>query len=334
MTATIKDVALKAGVSVATVSRVLNGTAKVSDDAREAVLKAQRELGFYLNANARTLAKKDSDTIGILVSDISDPYFASMIKSCDVLANSMGKHLLITQGFYDPIREHKALDSLLSHKCSGLILHVLGLNDDVLSDYMKRFPQIVLINRYLEGFEHRCVNIDNEDAMYSVVSYLIENGHKKIAYITSSFNIKDANDRLEGYKKALREHNLPIDEDLIIKSQPSLEGGAKAAKELLSLGVDRFTAVACYSDSIAASAMSTFEHNGIQVPKQVSFTGFDDLFLSSCLNPALTTVTNPIEKMGAGALKLSLALRNNDNSYKIETFKTELIKRNSVEKLN
>ena len=99
MAATIRDVAKRANVSVATVSRVLNGTAKVSDSAKDAVLKAQKELGFYLNANARTLAKKDSETIGILVSDISDAYFGSMIKSCDVVANSLGKSLLITQGF-------------------------------------------------------------------------------------------------------------------------------------------------------------------------------------------------------------------------------------------
>ena len=150
MSITIRDVAKRADVSVATVSRVLNGSAKVSEEAKNAVLKAQKELGLYFNANARTLARKDSATIGVLVSDISDPYFASMIKSCDITANELGNSLLITQGFYDAKREQEALDNLLSHQCSGIIIHVLGISDEVLSDYMKRFPYIVLINRLLK----------------------------------------------------------------------------------------------------------------------------------------------------------------------------------------
>lgn len=183
MAATIRDVAKRANVSVATVSRVLNGTAKVSDSAKDAVLKAQKELGFYLNANARTLAKKDSETIGILVSDISDAYFGSMIKSCDVVANSLGKSLLITQGFYDPVREKNAIDSLLSHQCSGLIIHAMAIDDAVLSDYMSRFHEIVLVNRILKGYEDRCVNIDNKGAMYKEIEYLIKNGHKKNRFL-------------------------------------------------------------------------------------------------------------------------------------------------------
>ena len=333
MAATIKDVALKANVSVATVSRVLNGTAKVSDTAKAAVLKAQRELGFYLNANARTLARQDSQTIGILVSDISDPYFASMIKACDVTANALNKSLLITQGFYDAKREQKALDNLLSHQCSGIIIHVLGISDEVLSDYMKRFPYIVLINRLLKGFEDRCVTIDNEQAMFNVVNYLIEQGHQKIAYVQSEYEVADNTQRLSGYKKALIAHNLEVDDSLILKAHPSLEGGSKVAKELIDIGLNKFTAVACYSDTIAAALMTNLINSGISVPNNVSITGFDNLFLSSCMIPALTTVINPIEQMGKRALELSIALKNGDHSFKLGSFETKLVCRNSVKKL-
>ncbi|MGN1280837.1 MAG: LacI family DNA-binding transcriptional regulator [Succinivibrio sp.] len=333
MSVTIRDVAKKAGVSVATVSRVLNGTAKVSDEARDAVIKAQMELGFYLNANARTLAKKDSQTIGILVSDISDAYFASMIKACDVAATAMGKSLLITQGFYDANREKKAIDSLISHQCSGLIVHALAIDDENLVNYMNKFPYIILVNRILKGYEDRCVYIDNEKGMYDEITYLISQGHRKIAYINSSFDIMDAHQRLSGYKRALNDHGISIDESLILNVPPSLEGGAAAAAKLLEIGTDRFTAIACYSDTIAASAMSIFENRGISVPEEVSFTGFDDLFLSSCLSPALTTVKNPIEKMGQMALELSIKRYAGNTEAMAENFQTELVVRKSVKKL-
>ena len=334
MAVTIKDVAQKANVSVATVSRVLNGTAKVSESARQAVLEAQKELGFYLNANARTLARQDSQTIGVLVSDISDPYFARMIKACDVLANSQGKSLLITQGLYDKKREKQALDNLISHQCSAIIAHVLDIPDEILKDYMERFPYIVLINKLLKGFEDRCVCIDNQSAMYNVVSYLIENGHKKIAYVQSTFSVADNQQRLLGYKQAMKAHNLEIDEKLIFKATPSLEGGVEVAKQLFKIGLDKFTAVACYSDTIAAALMNGFLNHGVKVPEDISITGFDNLFLSSCLYPALTTVINPVDVMGQQALLLSLALKNGDHSFKLGEFKTKLVCRDSVKNLN
>ncbi|SKA67251.1 LacI family DNA-binding transcriptional regulator [Succinivibrio dextrinosolvens] len=333
MTVTIRDVAKKANVSVATVSRVLNGTAKVSDEARNAVLAAQSELGFYLNANARTLAKKDSETIGVLVSDISDPYFGTMIKSCDMEANAMGKSLLIAQGFYDPVREQKAIDSLLSHQCSGMLVHALAIDDIILSDYMRRFPYIVLINRRLRGFEDRCVIIDNHNGMYDLTNYLIKFGHKKIAYVTSSFGISDAQERFSGFKKACADNNIEINPRLILSVPPSLEGGKMAAEQLMKIGIDQFSVVMCYCDTIAASAMSTFENNGIKIPDDISITGFDDLFIASCLNPALTTVTNPIGIMGKEALKLSLARYKKDYDFTIPQFKTELIIRKSVQEI-
>lgn len=333
MTPTIRDVAKKANVSVATVSRVLNGTAKVSDTAKEAVLKAQSSLGFHLNANARTLAKQDSETIGVLVSDIADPYFGAMIKSCDMAANAIGKSLLITQGFYDPIREQKAIDSLLSHQCSGLLVHALAIDDIVLSDYMRRYPYIVLINRRLKGFEDRCVIIDNKNGMYDLINYLIKFGHKKIAYVTSSFDIIDAQERFEGFRKACDDNDVKIDPKLILSVPPSLEGGKQAAEQLIKLGIDKFSVVVCYCDTIAASLMAIFENNGIKIPQDISITGFDDLFIASCLNPALTTVTNPIGLMGKQALELSLARYKKDFDFVIPEFKTELIIRKSVREI-
>ena len=189
----------------------------------------------------------------------------------------------------------------------------------------------------LKGYEDRCVNIDNKGAMYKEIKYLIKNGHKKIAFINSSFDIIDAHQRKEGYLEAMKAHHLEVNEELMLSVPPSLEGGAQAAEKLLQVlkkDKNAFTAIACYSDTIAASAMSIFENRGIKVPEEVSFTGFDDLFLSSCLSPALTTVRNPIDDMGKNALLLSLDRASGENKFKISPFKTELIVRKSVTDLS
>lgn len=329
--ATIRDVAKIANVSVATVSRVLNGTAKVSDEARNAVLEATHKLGFYLNANARALAQKDSETIGVLVSEVSDPYFGVMVRSCEEVAHSNEKILLVTQGFHEVERELRAIDSLLSHRCAGLIVHALAVPDDVMAEYMRSFPYMVMINRVLPGFEDRCVNINNFKGMYLTTQTLIENGHKRIAFVNSSHRILDADQRFNGYKQAMLDAGNTIDENLVLRVSPSLEGGTAAAQTLLQRK-DEFTAVACYNDALAAALMAVFADQGIKVPEQISVIGFDNLFLSSCLNPPLTTVTNPVDIMGKYATLLSLALYNHQE-FKLPEFETRLIWRKSVRNL-
>ena len=135
--ATIRDVAKLAGVSVATVSRVLNGSSKVSQQSREAVLKAQHELDFHLNASARTLARKDSEIIGVTVSDLSDPYFGCMVKACENAARRLSCSLIVCQGFHEEQREIVAIDTLLTHHCRGLIVHALTIPDDHMADYLR-----------------------------------------------------------------------------------------------------------------------------------------------------------------------------------------------------
>ncbi len=330
---TIRDVAQKAHVSVATVSRVLNGTARVSENARQAVLAAQRELGFFLNANARALAQRDSETIGVLVSEISDPYFGVMIRASEEVAQKDGKILLVTQGFHEVQRELKAIDSLLSHRCSGLVIHALAVDDEVLTEYMTAFPYMVLINRILHGFENRCVNINNFEGQRIAANALIKNGHRKIAYVNSSHRILDASERLAGFKTAMREAGLTVNENLIIHVPPSLEGGAIAAEELLK-HKGEFTAVACYNDALAAAVMARFADVGIAIPDEVSIVGFDNIFLSSCLTPPLTTVSNPVDIMGKYATMLSVALYQHQEDFKIPDFETELIERKSIKKIN
>ncbi len=305
--ATIRDVAKLAGVSVATVSRVLNGSSKVSQQSREAVLKAQHELDFHLNASARTLARKDSEIIGVTVSDLSDPYFGCMVKACENAARRLSCSLIVCQGFHEEQREIVAIDTLLTHHCRGLIVHALTIPDDHMADYLRRVPSMVLINREVPGFEDRCVNIDNEKGEYLAVCQLIAAGHRHIAYIGSRHSILDAKERLTGYRRAMQEHGLSCPPQLMVADEPSLEGGIRAARELLARGV-YFSAVAVYNDTMAAGSMSVFNSRGLQIPADISMVGFDDLLLARCLNPQLSTITNPVEEMGEAAVQLSNSL--------------------------
>ena len=327
---TIRDVARLANVSVATVSRVLNGSSKVSEQSRRAVLIAQKELSFCLNANARALAHQDSEIIGATVPDLSDPYFGAMIRACERTAQLQGFTLLVLQGFHDPLREEKAIENLISHQCRGLIIHALSMKEQDLKAYMQRIPYMVLVNRELEGFKDRCISIDNEKGEYLAVKHLIEKGHKKIAYIGSSHKIHDAFERKAGFLKALHEAGLEADPKLILEDEPYLEGGAAATRLLLSRKVP-FTAIACYNDNMAAGVMSEIFEAGLSIPDDVSVVGFDDLFLARCLNPKLTTIHHPVDEMGRDAVLLSTSIYNQSPEPFIpSTFEVNLVERKSV----
>ncbi len=329
---TIRDVARLANVSVATVSRVLNGSSKVSQKSKDAVLQAQKELGFYLNANARALAQRDSHTIGVVVSQISDPYFGEAVQACDDSIHELGYNLLVGQGYHNAEREKRAIDDLISYQCRGLIVHALALSEKELMAYMDTIPYMVMINRVLPGYESRCINCDNYLGECLAVEELIAHGHTKIAYINSSHTIEDTTERLQGYCDTLEKHGIKYDPSLVFNGSPSLEGGSDAAAQLLAhhQPIKDFTAVACYSDVMAAGLMATLHQNKLRIPEDISITGFDNLFLSTCLIPTLTTVNNPVRQMAEEALHRSLNLYEGKPIDAPHRADVHLVRRDSV----
>lgn len=333
---TIRDVAKRAQVSVATVSRVLNGSPKVSTKSRDAVLTAQKELGFYLNANARALAQRDSHTIGVVVSDVSDPYFGNVIRSCEDVVHNVGYNLIVSQGYHNIQRERQAIDDLLTYQCRGLVVHALTLSDQELTDYMEKVPYMVLINRVLKGFEERCLTCDNYTGERLAVDELIAQGHTKIAFIGSSHKILDSRERRNGYLDSLKSHGLKSERKLVTSGDPSLEGGAHAATKLLANatpGKD-FTAIAVYSDVMAAGVMGVLHQNHYRIPEDISITGFDNLYLSRCLIPQLTTIDNPISTMAQEAIQRSIALYEGKTIPEPHMLEVKLIVRDSIKNLN
>ncbi|WP_338453932.1 HTH-type transcriptional regulator GalR [Aeromonas veronii] len=332
--ATIKDVALLSGVSVATVSRVINHSPKASQASREAVFKAMNELNYHPNANARALAHQNNETLGLIVADVSDPFFGTMVKAVEQVAQSTGNFLLIGNGYHDAAKEKHVIEQLIGHSCSGLVVHAKMLPDEELIQMMSYVPGMVLINRIVPGFESRCVALDDRYGSWLATRHLIQEGHKKIGFLCSNHQISDSQDRLQGYLDALQEHNIPVDERLISRGSPDELGGEAAMTELLSRG-QQTTAVVCYNDSMAAGALSVLSDNGIDVPQDLSLVGFDDVLISRYLRPRLTTVRYPIIAMATQAAELAIALaKGGPLPQTTHMFSPTLVRRHSVRSID
>lgn len=328
--ATIKDVARLAGVSVATVSRVINNSPKASDASRQAVSSAMEELNYHPNANARALAQQNTETIGLIVGDVSDPFFGAMVKAVEQVAYRTGNFLLIGNGYHNEQKERQAIEQLIRHRCAALVVHAKKIPDSELISLMKQMPGMVLINRTLPGFEQRCVALDDRYGAWLATRHLIQQGHTKIGYLCSNHPISDADDRLQGYYDALKEHDIPINDRLVTFGEPDESGGEQAMTELLGRG-KHFTAVASYNDSMAAGAMGVLNDNGIDVPKEISLIGFDDILISRYVRPRLTTVRYPIVTMATQAAELAMALAENRPLPEVtHIFSPTLVRRHSV----
>ncbi|KKD61055.1 transcriptional regulator [Grimontia sp. AD028] len=307
--ATIKDVARKAGVSVATVSRVINGSPLTKSDTADLVKRTMRELGYRPNAAARTLVSKRSRAIGVVVADVSDPFFGSLVKHVDTIAHRQGHHLLIGNGYHDAAREKQAIESLIQNQVASLIVHSKALDDDTLRAFSEEHGSIVFINRLIPGLEDRCIYLDNYRGAYLATEHLIEKGHRYVAYIGSSHSIEDTVQRQKGYEDALNTYRVTDETHPVMMAfdTPEETGGERAMAKLMTDN-EHLSAVFCYNDVMAAGAITALTDRGYRVPEDVSVVGFDDSLIARYLHPKLTSVRYPIEQMAALAAEQAIAL--------------------------
>ena len=337
--ATIKDVAKLAEVSVATVSRVINKSPKASEAAITAVTQAMQALGYRPNANARALVSQSTNTIGVLVGDVSDPFFGAMIKSIDNIARQHGKHLLIGNGYHNADSEREVIELLINNRCDTLIIHSKSLSNGELIAFAKEVPGMVLINRFIAEIAERCIALDNHRGSYLATEFLIKNGHQHIGYICSNHDIEDTEQRKQGYLDALQAHQLTAPQSYIEYGTPDEDGGEMAMTNLLAKNLP-ITAIAAYNDYMAAGCLSVLEDNGLTIPTQMSLIGFDDGLIAKYLHPKLTTVRYPIQIMAeqatqlafqlATAAKQSMPQKAEPDSSITHTFVPTLVKRLSV----
>lgn len=329
--ATIKDVANLAGVSIATASRVINDGPNIRDSTKAAVKDAMERLGYRPNINARALVNKSSNTIGVLVNDLSFPFFGQMTKAIDNIASQQNKQLLIGSGYHDKERERSAIKLLIDSRCQSLVLHSKGMSDAELIALSKETPGMVLINRYVPEIAARCIALDNRKGAYLATQHLIDNGHRHIGYICSNHDIDDARERQEGYLAALRDNGIAINENYIEYAEPDEKGGESAIINLIAQNLP-ITAIACYNDDMAAGCVALLMENGIQIPQDMSVIGFDDSHIARYVYPRLTTIRYPIQVMAKQAVQLSLKLADADQPPEEaqKLFIPVLVKRGSV----
>ncbi|CAH8237589.1 substrate-binding domain-containing protein [Vibrio aestuarianus] len=329
--ATIKDVAKEAGVSIATTSRVLNNAPHTSESAIIAVKAAMEKLGYRPNANARALVSKSSNAIGVLVNDVSAPFFGTMVKAIDTIASEQGKQLLIGSGYHDALKERNAINLLINSRCESLVVHSKGMSDEELTKLAQEIPGMVLINRIVPEIASRCIALDNHKGSYMATEYLIRNGHKHIAYICSSHDIEDAHDRKTGYLDALRDNGIEPIEEYIEYGEPDELGGEQAMVNLMAKNTP-ITAIATYNDYMAAGCLTLLQENGIRIPESMSVIGFDDGHIARYIYPRLTTIRYPIQVMAKQAVKLSLELASNEQTehHDHKLFMPILVRRSSV----
>ncbi|WP_432452517.1 MULTISPECIES: LacI family DNA-binding transcriptional regulator [unclassified Agarivorans] len=305
--ATIKDVSQLANVSISTVSRVINDTAQVAPEKREAVLRAMEELHYRPNSFAQALVSKRSDCIGLVVGDLGGgPFFVQMMKGIEEIVDMAGKYTIVMSGHHSAEKERHAIDILLQRQCDAVIVHSMALSNEELREIADCKTPFIFINRLVPGFENRCVYLDNSEGTYKSTRHLQEKGHKDIAFITTDdLSFTDGVERLSGYRQAMEQISAPIDEQLIARAYPDEVGGSQAVSQLLERGMS-FTAIVGYNDSMVAGAVSALRDKGFDIPGQISVVGYDDNHYARFVHPKLTTVRYPIEDMGKRAAQLAI----------------------------
>ena len=328
---TIKDIARIAGVSIATVSRVINNGPKVGQKTREKVTQVMNDLGFTPNANARALVTQKSSTIGVVVPELTDPFFASLASGVDKIAREKNMQLLLSTALLSAESERAAINLLIERRCQSIVFHSKKLSDEELLVLCQKIPGLVLIDRVIEEIKHKCVWIDNAEGGKIAARHLLSLQHQQVACISSKFKIEDPALRLQGFTQELANNGIELDKQLIQYAEPNLQGGEIATQHLLATGKP-FSAVFVYNDAMAIGAISTLEDNGFNVPNDISVIGFDDVLLSRYSRPKLTTLHYPIKEMAQHATLLSLELLKTDANYNNNGLKyvPRLVKREST----
>lgn len=304
---TITDVCKLAGVSKATVSRVLNGTGQVKESTRELVYAAMEELDYRPNSMARALATNQSMTIGFILSHFEGDYFDIILQEAADTTKELGYQLLISGGFDSAEKELEAI-RMLSDRCDAIVMYTRFMSGDMLHQ-VKQILNIplVLFNREDPQFLFPCVLFEQQQAVVDIADYIISNGHRKIACITGLQELSTTSERLLGYQQALRKHGIDYQSKLVETGDYTISSGYKACKRLIATGIP-FTAILSCNDSMAFGALKALHEANIQVPEEVCITGIDDAPMAEYVQPALTSMRQPTIEMTQKAISLAVEL--------------------------
>jgi LacI family transcriptional regulator len=301
----MRDVAREAGVSIATVSHVLNNTRFVSDGLRARVEAAMEELSYQPNVLARGLRSGQTETVGLIVPDNSNPFFAEVARMIETEGFDHGYSVVLCNSDNSLEKEGAYVDVLIAKHVDGVIFIASGDDQRHLQDLDRRGIPVVVADRDIPEALADVVLVDNESGGYEATRYLLDMGHRRIACICGPTSLATSAERLEGYKRALTEAGVEVREDFIVPADFRYSGGEAAAAELLD-AVEPPFAIFAFNDVMAIGALRAIRAVGLRVPEDISVVGFDDIHLAKAMSPALTTVAQPVKEMAEETVDLLL----------------------------
>lgn len=325
----IKDIARLARVSHPTVSRALQNSPLVNPQTAARIRKIAAETGYRASAVARGLVTRRTRTIGLVVTTVADPFASEVVCGIEQTANDHGYAVFLADSHADAEREQKVVQSLAERRVDGIIVtssRVGALYVPLLREMM---VPIVLVNDQYPGDFVHSIMIGNREGMRSVAEHLIGLGHRRIAYLGDRFGYQSDTERFAGYRAALDAAKIPFEPELAVRGDGKPEGAVQAMNELLAAG-DPPTAVCCYNDMSALGAMHSIRERGLRVPADISVAGFDDLFFAAYFDPPLTTVRQPMRRMGQLAMESLLKLMAGGDTMAQIHVEPELVVREST----
>jgi DNA-binding LacI/PurR family transcriptional regulator len=325
----IKDIARLARVSHATVSRALRDSPLVNPETAEKIRRIADENGFRASAVARSLATSKTNTVGVVVTSIADPFVAAVVDGIENEAIANNYSVFLANCNADPERELKIVHSFEDRRVDGIVVtasRVGALYGPILQ--RMQIPIVLVNNQHPSHFAHS-VLIENYEASRRAVEHLIGLGHRRLAYIGDRFGYSSDSERFSGYRSALDEADVPFQPELVVHGDGKAEGGEAAMNKLLALP-ETPTAVFCYNDMTAMGALKAIRCRGLQVPSDISLAGFDDLPLTLYMDPPLTTVSQPKFDMGRLAMQVLLKLMAGSDAEQNIRLSGELIVRQST----
>ena len=310
---TIGDVAKHAGVSAMTVSRVLNNYGYVKEETRERVDKAIAELGFVPNALARSLRFKRTNTLALILTDITNPFFTTIARSVEDAASEKGFNVMFCNTDESQAKETEYLNVLLQKQVDGVLLVPATSNTESISLLQERSVPVVVIDRRIPDMQVDTVRCDSELGAYQLTKYLLDLSHRQIAILGGTETVSTSVDRITGYQRAFAEANLEYSQDMVRYGQFTSQSGYDVTQELLNLERPP-TAFVATNNFIAIGAYRALQEAGLQVPHDVSLVAFDDIPAALVFNPFLTVVGQPAHEIGRQATNLLLSRLNGGNT--------------------
>ncbi len=336
MKMTIKDIAKLAGVSTTTVSKVMNGKDEsISEATKDRIKKIMKEHNYTPSVVARSLVTKRTNTIGLIIPDIRNPFFPELARGAEDMASKAGYTIIFCNADNNLSKEDEYLKVLSEKMVDGIIIAVSSKREDHFEKITDTSMPIILVDRDID-IDMKCIKgrvvTDNLKGACIGVEHMISNGMEKILFISGPLTNKASFERLEGYKTALEKHNIEFDQNLLLEGEFNESWGYEAAEIAVDMKLD-FDGVFCGNDLIAIGAIKSFKGKGIQIPRDISVVGFDDIYVSSMIEPELTTIRQPKYEMGYRAVEMLIdILQGKKIEQKRLVLQPDIVQRESVKK--